>query len=107
MSEGGGLDLGKVIGMIMENPELVEQISAMAKGSQGDSVGKIEASQEVDGKLTEAVSQPAQYQVSSATQKSNRAQLLEALKPYVSADRGRAIDSMLTIATILDAMKTR
>ena len=107
MSEGGGLDLGRIISMIMENPALVEQISAMAKGGQADSAPKIEPSEEAEQKVTEVASQVPKYQGSTATPKSNRAQLLEALKPYVSADRGKAIDSMLTIATILETMKTR
>ena len=31
MSEKEGLDISKVVGLIMENPALIEQISALAK----------------------------------------------------------------------------
>jgi hypothetical protein len=40
-------------------------------------------------------------------ERSRRRELLCALKPYVSEQRGRAIDSMMSIADILDVMRTK
>ena len=107
MSDSQGLDVGKVIGMIMENPQLVAQIAAMAKSESpphAESTPTAEASkpqEEISPVSTSATYSP----VSSA--RVNRTQLLGALKPYVSEERAKAIDSMLTLADILDMMKAR
>ena len=108
MSEQENLDIGRVVGLIMENPQLIEQISALAKG-QGDRKEEV---------VTEPVSTEAKAIEESATTVSqpiynqshdrvNRAHLLGALKPYVSKERAKAIDSMISIADILDMMRTR
>lgn len=103
MSDGGGLDLNKVIGMIMENPALIEQISSMARSAQSnDKTPAVE-----DESTTKSISAAVPPPEIKGNSRSNRAQLLGALKPYVSLDRARAIDSMLTIADILDTMKSR
>ncbi len=102
MSEKENLDVGKIVGLIMENPQLIEQISALAKGS--------------DTKLSESepVSETPEVQSVSADTyeprrdgRNERARLLGALKPYVSGERAKAIDSMITIADILDVMRSR
>ena len=110
MSESGGLDVGKVIGMIMENPELVSQIAAMARSEppapSAEKAVEPEAIKPTEESVSTAVSANATYPVQN-TARVNRTQLLGALKPYVSEERAKAIDSMLTIADILDMMRTR
>ena len=112
MSEG--LDLNKVISLIMENPRLVSEIMTLAKSDAQGGEEKTTPQAEVlpespplpePEKTSEAASTPT-YQPRSEMG-TNRHQLLHALKPYMSEGRGRAIDSMLTIADILDMMKTR
>ena len=108
MSEQENLDVGRVIGLIMENPQLIEQIANLAKGQ---SESKDEPPKETDiptvkqaGDTTPVMSEPTYQRGGSHT---NRAHLLGALKPYVSSERAKAIDSMISIADILDMMRTR
>lgn len=109
MSEQENIDLSKVIGLIMENPALIEQISSLARQSSTEQ--KIEeppkATEEVAvlKEDTEPKAEPTYSPIIS--QRNNRAQLLGALKPYVSKERAKAIDSMISIADILDMMKAR
>ena len=104
MAEGN--DLGRIVSLIMENPKLIEEIS---------NLGKKNDTQRETAEQTESA-EPTQSTVQSSERKSteqkkagnrNRSQLLGALKPYVSTERAQAIDSMLTIVEILDAMKGR
>lgn len=108
MSDQENLDVGKVIGLIMENPQLIEQISNLARQSSPPE-GDAEVLQEVEqAKPEEAVSTQAvpTYRQSIGS-RGNRAQLLCALKPYVSEERARALDSMISIVDIIDMMKER
>ena len=109
MSEQQNLDLSKVISLIMENPALIEQISNLARQSSAEAkpeerknvVEETVAQQEIEPpKATPTYAPPID-------QKSNRSRLLGALKPYVSEERAKAIDSMISIANILDMMKAR
>lgn len=109
MSEQENIDLSKIIGLIMENPSLIEQISNLAKQSSTEQ--KNEEPPPVNQEVTipkediESKAEPTYSPVIS--QKNNRAQLLGALKPYVSNERAKAIDSMISIVSILDMMKAR
>lgn len=107
MSDNGGLDVSKVISVIMENPKLIEEISALVSAKDAPkemSESAVEKSAEVAAEPTQE-SQPASAM--PAYSRGNRAQLLGALKPYVSKERAKAIDSMLSIADILDMMRAR
>ena len=109
MSEQESLDVGKVIGLIMENPQLIEQISNLTRqkndDTKADEAEKIVTNEENVSRTIEAPVPPT-YSAPSP-QRSNRAQLLGALKPYVSHERAKAIDSMISIADILEMMKSR
>ena len=113
MSESGGLDIGRVIGMIMENPELVAQIAAMAKSSpppqptDASLVEEVKSPPKEDAQAISPAVVPSATYTPQSSAKIHRTQLLGALKPYVSEERAKAIDSMLTIADILDMMKAR
>ena len=104
MSESSGIDLGRVISIIMENPRLIEEISTLVNTQEKSEPAVEETVAEL--KKEEV---PTIAPISSAVSlgQSNRSQLLGALKPYVSKSRAEAIDSMLTIANILDMMKAR
>ena len=108
MSEQQNLDLSKVISLIMENPSLVQQISNLAKGQNESTPDDLQQKAEekvVKEQVEEPTSAPTYAPI--LNQRSNRTQLLGALKPYVSKERAKAIDSMISIADILDMMKAR
>ena len=102
-----GNDLGKIVSLIMENPRLIEEISNLGKRSDAQSEQKESerASANTPGDA-QSFDQKSTSQEKKAGGK-NRSQLLGALKPYVSEERAQAIDSMLSIVEILDAMKGR
>ena len=111
MSDQENFDVSRVIGVIMENPQLIEQISGLMKQrnndadeSQSSSVIKTESSNNADNTNAESA---ASANPILPRHRGNRAQLLGALKPYVSEERARAIDSVISIADILDMMRAR
>ena len=109
MSENQGLDISRVVSLIMENPALIEQISNLARSSASDTTDippiKEESEPAVENTPTPASAEPTY--LPPQHQQTDRARLFGALKPYVSKERAKAIDSMLTIAEILDMMKAR
>ena len=103
-----GNDLGKIVSLIMENPRLIEEISNLAKGKPEEKPPH-RAESEQAGSESEETAQASlgEAQITAPRNGRNRSQLLGALKPYVSVERAQAIDSMLSIVEILDAMKGR
>ena len=97
-------DLSKIVGLIMENPEIIEKIKEL--NSKSDTASDIKESEsEKEEKETSVEDTPIIAPESS--KRTKRKELLNALKAYVSEERGRAIESMLSIADILELMKTR
>ena len=95
-------DLSRLIGAIMEHPELIEQISHLADKTATQS----EESEKKDAPAVEA-SARAPMPKAQKTEENQRSKLLYALKPYLSEKRSKAIDSMLTFAEIFDMMKSK
>ena len=107
MSEKENLDISKIIGLIMENPQLIEQISNLAKQSDNTTPEPAKEINETPG-IEQTIAAPISPTYSNVGHsRGNRAQLLGALKPYVSEERAKAIDSMISIADILDMMRAR
>ena len=106
MSEGTTPDLSRIVGLIMENPKLIEEISSLVKQESG-----VEPENEAEVKSQEAQTVEKAEEVSVLTtnvdnsRKKNRSELLSAFKPYVSSERAKAIDSMISIANVLDAIR--
>ena len=92
----GTPDLSRIISVIMENPSLIEEISALASKKEEDSSEKADAAEPT-----------ASAESHSVDLHSRREQLLSALKPYLSSERQKAIDSMMTFAEILEAVRRR
>ncbi len=107
MSDQENLDIGKVVGLIMENPQLIEQISALARGRDKSAEADGEKQVDIDSPESEATQAVAEPTYRGDSERMNRAHLLGALKPYVSKERAKAIDSMISIADILDVMRSR
>lgn len=116
-------DLSKIIGMIAENPEIINLVKGLIsqggehssepseESDSGEEAVKTSAEESKDGeytdegedKVAEAVSLTAKGGIRD--RRSKRRELLCALKPYVSKDRSRAIDTMLSFAEVLDVLK--
>ena len=110
-------ELGKIIELIMSNPDLIEKIRALGEAEEAPREGR-EAEREEEGvaPISNEVSADGEKERTSPTpaeavresgERSNRNELLRALKPYVSTERGKAIESMMTIADILDLMRKK
>ena len=95
-------DLSKIVSLIMENPALIEQIRELTKA---DGEKTAETAVESHEEETPAVSAPVIKEENPS--RIRRRELLSALKPYLSQTRAGAIDSMMSIAEILEVMKTR
>ena len=93
-------DLSRIVSLIMQNPELIEQISALAKTDSDSKEGGVVQTETAPEAKTVSVS--AQPHISS---RGRRNELLSAMKPYLSEGRRAAIDSMMSIADILDMMR--
>lgn len=92
-------DLSRIVNLIMENPELIKQISALANTSATDSENDVAEAQDERPSVNEAVAEPHP--------RSSRQELLSAMKPYLSDSRRSAIDSMITISEVLYMMKKK
>ena len=101
MSENrdGGMDLSRIVGLIMENPKLISEISELVREK-----GKAEE-KKVTPEEVVAVTNPTP--LPEPAPRERRAALLCALKPYVSEKRAQAIDSMITITEMIELMKAR
>ena len=88
------VDLSKLVGLIMEDPELIEKISALAKSEEKNGgVSKKEAP---------VLATPTAV---SSTKESNRARLMSAIKPYLSESRARAVDTILSVSEVFGMIK--
>ncbi len=105
-------DLSKIVNLIMENPKLIEEIKNLSteKAETDNPQPNKEEPQELNNK-SESITAPAVTYENSigqgGTNRIRRKDLLLALKPYVSEERGRAIDSMMSIADILEMMRSK
>ena len=91
-------DLSKIVSLIMQNPELIEQISSLAKGDNESTPEPEEETAEV------SVSEKATEPQATRNMRAHRHELLSAMKPYLSESRRTAIDSMASILDIIDVM---
>jgi hypothetical protein len=93
-------DISSVVIMILENPDLVAKIYAMARG---DGAPKEEAE---DMTASAPISATPKAELTSE-RRIHRAKLASAMKPYLSKERAQAIDTMMSIADILEMTRGR
>ena len=98
---GQGPDLSRIVSLILQNPDLIKQIEALA--------GQEEKNEEANPPMeAEAQTEPKAVAASAQTRgndkRQKRAQLLTALRPYVSEKRGKTIDSLLGMVDLIDLM---
>lgn len=91
-------DLSRIVNLIMQNPELIEQISALAKSGPEEEA----RTEEARGEEVETVADVRE--VPKRDMRSHRHELLSAMKPYLSENRRSALDSMSSILDIIDVM---
>ena len=109
----GMADISRILGIIMENPEIIEKIRQMAQ-TDDTSETEIETSaspapqeaqpaenEEKETDSPKASAPPREYD------KKRRHDLLCAITPYVSPQRSRAIDTMLSVVEVFEIMKAR
>ena len=98
-------DISKVISLIMENPELIEGIKSMlTKETSAVADENDEASKPKEEPAVQPVVK-AQPQNDDSSGRGKRNALLKALKPYVSGERAKAIDTMMSLADVMDILK--
>lgn len=105
-------DLAKIVNLIMENPKLIEEIKNLGaeKAATEEAESVIEDVSVTEKETEVEAEKTVTYESVSnnfSTNRIRRKDLLLALKPYVSEERGRAIDSMMSIADILDMMRSK
>ena len=103
-------DISRIINLIMTNPGLIEQIKALsAKDSESAEV-KSDTDTPIEEKNAEKAEESftdTAIERSGISEKNKRSELLRALKPYVRAERSKAIESMISIADILDMVREK
>lgn len=102
-------DISKIIGIIMENPDIIARIKSLADSNSSESE---DISTEVSVPAAQSEKRDELKQTASATyvksqSKKRRRELLSALKPYVKSERAKAIDTMLSVIDVIDVMKER
>ena len=91
-------DLSKIVNLIMQNPDLIQQISALASAEADATPEAVD-----EAVKTQAPEQPIQS-TNERNMRAHRHELLSAMKPYLSESRRTAIDSMASILDIIDVM---
>lgn len=100
-------DLSKIVGLIMENPKLIEEIKNLSSKAEGKEEVKLAEKEKTSEANAELEEEEATIAPIENTSRIRRRELLSALKPYVSEERGKAIDSVMSIADILDVMRSK
>lgn len=98
-------DLGKIVSLIMENPDIIARIQDLAKGNEEKTEAAPSKPNDAAVKEEKTAATVSIPQIGNG--KDKRRALLSAMKPYLSAERSRAIDSMMSVAEMLDLMKSR
>ena len=96
------VDISKVINIIMENPKLLDEIKTLAAKEEEKSEDSPALQESTEVHTGVPTPQPAPQKI-----RSKRAELLDALKPYISDERKKAIESFVTIAEILEMMRSK
>ena len=107
-AKGGTPDLSRIVSLIMENPKLIEEISTLAKKDAENAKTKASLPEPAPSEDSASVSAEPTYTAKDGRgSRERRSQLLSALKPYLSSERQKAIDSMMTFADVFDTMRGR
>lgn len=94
------LDLSSVVSLIMQNPEIIAKIAALAKQNPPQSTPSApeEAAQA-------AAEEASEEDGSIEMKRKNRERLFSALRPYLSSERAKTLSSVEAMVAIIDSMK--
>ena len=83
----------------MENPELIAKIKAM---------GETKTENTVEEGASESVDEPPKIEATSfAPRRSKRNEILRSLESFLSEDRKKSLETMMTIADVLDSVRRK
>ena len=103
MSEG--LDLSRIVGLIMQNPELISKISELASSPKSDTVEELPPTAEADEEKDEPTA--AAISRNDTIKHDRRTSLISAMKPYLSDDRARTLDTMMTVLEMVETVRRK
>ena len=93
------LELNKIVSMIMENPELIAKIKAMGETKTENTVEEVAA---------ESAGEPPKIEAPTfAPRRSKRNEILRSLESFLSEDRKKSLETMMTIADVLDSVRRK
>ena len=95
-------DLSKIVNLIMQNPSLISEISALANGDNGDSEKKT-----ADTPPKEEEKEKAPSKRETVSRNERRARLLGAMRPYLNEERARSLDTVITVAEMIEAVRSK
>ena len=92
------LELNKIVNMIMENPELIEKIKAMGAAASEEAPKASEESPK-----SETLSPPPAV----TPRRSKRNELLRSLETFLSDERKKSLETMMTVADVIDSVRRK
>ena len=106
------IELGSVISLIMENPELIAEIKRLAERKNAEDSQQVEdtatkVQENTPTKIAEETASTTPEPEKRPRSKGKRGELLHALSPYISEGRQKALETFMTIADILDMMREK
>lgn len=94
------LDLSSLVSLIMQNPDIIAKIAALAKQNT------IEVTPSEPGEAEQAVLEPpSENEEGGELKRRNRERLFSALRPYLSSERAKTLSSVEAMVAIIDSMK--
>ena len=103
---GENQDISKIIGIIMENPDIIARIKSLAdSGNEKSSTGAAEYAKPEEQSTVNDIKTDINPSHNRLQSKKRRRELLTALKPYVKNERAKAIDTMLSVIDVITTIK--
>ena len=95
------LDLSSLVSLIMQNPDIIAKVAALAKQNE------VEAAPTEEVASTEPSPPPPEVPSESdgESKRKNRQRLFSALRPYLSSERAKTLSSVEAMVAIIDSMK--
>ena len=102
-------DISKMISILMQNPDIIERVKALAeKTEDSKNFGTVDSTELLTESNKEDNNTANLKEESNVhTERDRRQKLLSAIKPYLSRERGKAIDTMLSVIEVFDIIKAR
>lgn len=92
------LELNKIIGMIMENPELVEKIKAMgtaASAANSENTEDVTSRSDISNIQAPPPPRPKKYEI------------LRSIESFLSEERKRKLETIMTLADAFDSVRRK